>query len=84
MADFHQTTRRYIQENRIRHGTVCRHICNGQGLVGMAAEWTATVRFPAGTRDFSLFHNAQAGCGPTSLLYMGTGGLSLGSKVAEV
>jgi hypothetical protein len=41
------------------------------------------VRFPAGTRDFSLFHSVQTGSGADTASYpVGTEGSFPGSKAA--
>jgi hypothetical protein len=48
--------------------------------VGIAMGWTAGVRFPAGARDSSLLHSAQAGSGSHPASYpIGTGGKAAGA-----
>jgi hypothetical protein len=47
-----------------------------------ATSWVATVRFPAGARDFSLLHSVRTGFGEhTASSLMGTRALSLGVKL---
>jgi hypothetical protein len=53
------------------------------GYSGRLRGWTARVRFPTGTRDFSLFHSAQTDSGVHPSSYtMGTGGSFLRGKAA--
>jgi hypothetical protein len=43
--------------------------------VGIATGWTARVRSPTGTREFSLLHSVKTGSGPLPVSHpMDTGG----------
>jgi hypothetical protein len=52
--------------------------------VGVAADWTAGVRFAVGARDFSFLHSLQTGSGAHSASYpMGVGGSFPGAEAAN-
>jgi hypothetical protein len=42
--------------------------------------WTASVQFPTGAKDFSLFHSVQIGSGANTAYLMGTGAFPPGFK----
>jgi hypothetical protein len=54
---------------------------NLHSSVGITAGWKAGFRFPVGSRDFSLLHNFQIGCGAHPASYpAGTGGFFPGRE----